>query len=233
MLLVLVPLHRAAEITELVSSTFAFGGDGPWRLDDTSDCLVAVIAWEELLDALGNVCSEPFSGDLAQFKAMYRVLKGYDIEPPTSDSDLLTWRQKEGVFVSLVDRVTRRLTQGSQVLPMGYDEGAQGYYRRYVCRPLGTEQPCFSAGTCDPFGGHTTPIWMRFHCRTPKFSVIHDRLVASSLWQRVVESGGHIWIPLDVPLNAADGERLVDSLVAQAEGVIEVAYQPLSLNPPK
>jgi hypothetical protein len=113
---------------------------------------------------------------------------------------------------------------------MGYDEGAQGYHRRYVCRPLGTEQPCFSVGTCDPFGGHTTPIWMRFHRRTPKFSVIHDRLVASSLWQRLVESGGHIWIPLFVPLNAADGERLVDSLVAQAEGVIEVAYQPLSLN---
>jgi hypothetical protein len=105
---------------------------------------------------------------------------------------------------------------------MGEDRDPHYYYRRYVCRPLGTERPCFSVGVRDPFAGHKTPVWLRFNRTTPKFSLIHDRLLASSLSQRLVESGGHIWIPLDVPLNV-DG---MDSLVAQAEDVIQVAYQP-------
>lgn len=116
LLLVLVPLHRAAEMTTSVPSAF---GNDPWRTGDTFDCSVAVIYWEEILEALGSVSSEPFRCDLAQFCAMYRVLKGYDIEPLTSHSELLAWREKEGIFVTLVDRVTRRLTQQGQVLPMG------------------------------------------------------------------------------------------------------------------
>ncbi|CAN7445069.1 hypothetical protein LJR235_002858 [Pararhizobium sp. LjRoot235] len=226
LLLVLVPLHRAAEMTASVSIAFALTGNGPWQLGDTSDFSVAVIYWEEVLVALGAVRSEPFRGDLAQFEAMYRVLKGYDIEPLRSVSELLAWREREEVFVNLVDRVTRRLAQQSRVLPMGHEKDPNDYQRRYVCRPLGAEQPCFSVGVRDPFAGHKTPIWLRFHRVTPKFSVIRERLVASGFSQRLIESGGHIWIQLDVPLNA-DGERLVDSLVKQAERVIEVAYQPL------
>lgn len=226
LLLVLVPLHRAAEMTASVSSAFALTGNGPWQLGDTSDFSVAVIYWEEVLDALGAVRSEPFRGDRAQFEAMYRVLKGYDLEPLRSVSELLAWREREEVFVNLVDRVTRRLAQQSRVLPLGHEKDLNDYQRRYVCRPLGAEQPCFSVGVRDPFAGHNTPIWMRFHRVTPKFSVIRERLVASGLSQKLIESGGHIWIQLDVPLDA-DGERLVDSLVEQAERVIEVAYQPL------
>jgi hypothetical protein len=37
----------------------------------------------------------------------------------------------------------------------------------------------------------------------------------------------HIWIPLDAPLHA-DAKRLMDTLVAQARQVMQVAYQPLS-----
>lgn len=131
------------------------------------------------------------------------------------------------VYVNLVDRVTRRLTEQGQVLPMRYEGEPNDYRLRYVCLPLGTEQPCFSVGARDPFAGYVTPIWLRFHHETPKFSVIRDRLVTSKLSQRLVESGGHIWIPLDVPKHV-DGEWLVDSLSARAEEVIQVAYRPLS-----
>jgi len=57
-------------------------------------------------------------------------------------------------------------------------------------------------------------------------SIIRDRLDASELSQRLVKSGGHVWIPLDVPKHV-DGEGLVESLFAQAEDVTAVAYQPL------
>jgi hypothetical protein len=225
LLLILVPRHRVGEITASVSKAFALNGDSPWVLSDISHCVVAVIDWEEVLDVLDSVRCEPYSGDLAQFKAMYRVLKGYDIEPITSDAELLRWREKEDVFVSLVDRVTRYLAQDCRVLPMGFEE-VNSYHRRYVCPPLGGENPCFSVGARDPFDGHKTPIWMRFNCTTPKFPVIHERLFASNLSKRLLESGGHIWIPLDVPLDTG-GEGLVTSLVTQAKEIIQVAYQPL------
>lgn len=227
LLLVLVPAHRGAEILALVSGMFKLTGGGPW-LRGKPDCSVAVIYWEEVLKALDVIRSEPFSGALAQFQAMYRVLKGYDIEPITSDAELLRWREKEKVFVSLVDRVTRRLAQdaGLKVLPMDVEE-ANKYERRYVCPPLGDENPCFSIGARDPFNGHETPIWMRFYCTTPKFSVIHDRLFASGLSERLLESGGHIWIPLDVPFDT-EGEGVIDALVEQAKEIIRVAYQPVT-----
>lgn len=224
MLLVLVPLYRVDAMKASVPSASALTEDGPWQRGATSEFSVAVIDWEGVLVALSDVRSEPFRGDLAQFEAMYRVLKGYDIEPLRSVSELSAWRERKEVFVNLVDRVTRRLAHQSRVLPMGKD--SDDYQRRHVCLPLGAEQPCFSVGVRDPFAGYTTPIWLRFHSGTPKFPIIRERLVASGLSQRLIEHGGHIWIHLDVPLNA-DGESLVDSLVEQAQRVIEVAYQPL------
>ncbi|WP_245421419.1 hypothetical protein [Rhizobium sp. L9] len=224
MLLVLVPQYRVAAMKLSVPSASALTQDGPWQRGATPELPVAVIDWEGVLAALSDVRSEPFLSDLAQFEAMYRVLNGYDIEPLRSVSELLAWRERKEVFVNLVDRVTRRLARQGPVLPMGKD--SDDYQRRYVCLPLGTEQPCFSVGVRDPFVGYTTPIWLRFHRRTPKFSVIRERLVACGLSQRLTECDGHVWIHLDVPLNA-DGESLVGSLVEQAQRVIEVAYQPL------
>lgn len=231
LLLVLVPRHRAAEIIASVSKEFTRSGEGPWLLGDQPGCLVGVIYWEDILDALNTVCSEPFSGDLAQFQAMYRALSGRDIEPITSDAEILAWRQKEGDYLNLVDRVTRRLTQDGQVLPIGLDrrradsEGAcHSYQRRYVCLPFGNEQSCFSIGVRDPFEGHKTPIWLRFHLRTPGFTEIRDRLRASSLSRELLESGGHIWVPLHVLLNL-DGDRQVASLMKQAERVVEASYR--------
>jgi hypothetical protein len=118
LLLVLVPRHRTEEIIASVSSTFALTGNGPWRLGGPPGCSVAVIYWEDVLDVLRPVGSEPFHSDLDQFEAMYRVLKGRDIEPPTNDSELLAWRDKQGNYFNLVDRVTRQLSPHGQVLPM-------------------------------------------------------------------------------------------------------------------
>ena len=52
---------------------------------------------------------------------MYRVMIGDDIEPFRSKEELRAWREREGVFVTLVDRVTRSLsaTREPKVLPMG------------------------------------------------------------------------------------------------------------------
>ena len=67
---------------------------------------------------------------------------------------------------------------------------------------------------------------MRFHRITPEFRLIRDRLLGARLSQPLVESGRHVWIPLDRLANA-DGASEVNHLVAQAEEIMRVAYQPL------
>ena len=100
-----------------------------------------------------------------------------------------------------------------------------GYRRRYVCQPPGETQSCFSIGVRDPFEENVSPIWLRFNKTTGHFRDIRDRLEASYLAPRLVRSGGHIWMPLDVPMGV-DGSQMVDTLVVQAEEIARVAYEP-------
>lgn len=211
LLLVLVPLHRMNEANECVSAAIAL---------DTANCRTTVLSWDEVLDELGSVPSDPFRCDLAQFKAMYRALNGDDIEPLPSSEAVRAWRERENVFVNYADRATRVLTGADKLLPMTFAKKNRTYHR-YVCLPIGTQKPYFSIEVRDPFAGYDTPVWMRFHKVTPMFSIIRDRLRASGAPNRLVESGGHVWVPLDVPLNADVGS-VVASLVEQSEQVLKV-----------
>jgi hypothetical protein len=71
---------------------------------------------------------------------------------------------------------------------------------------------------------------MRFHRLTPDFARVRANLMSSDLAGRVVESGGHLWIPLDVPIGV-DEERTVETLVAEADRVTADAYRGLEPNP--
>ena len=59
------------------------------------------------------------------------------------------------------------------------------------------------------------------------FAFIRERLLASTLTDRLVESSGHVWVALEVPLEIG-GEDLVGALVSQIEDVVRVAYDPVS-----
>ena len=223
LLLVLVPRRREETAIAAVNDALAVTGLGPsWRLP--SGCIVAVILWEDVVQACRAIHSAPFRDDLEQFDAMYSVLNRHiasinaAVVPPERIADV----------VLLVDRVTRRLAEerGLRLLPLGEDGKAVTYQRRYICPPLGDQNPCFSVGVRHPFDGHTTFIWLRFNRTTRQFALIHSRLSGSSLSNRLVESGGHIWIPLDLPLHTEE-EGMADSLVTQIQTVMEVAYAPL------
>ena len=78
-----------------------------------------------------------------------------------------------------------------------------------------------SSGRLHSFAEFVTPVWMRFHKQTGRFSLVRQRITASSLpW---LESGGHIWLPLEVPLEAP-ADRIVESLAAQADKIVRTAY---------
>lgn len=145
---------------------------------------------------------------------------------------MIGWREREDDIKKLVDKASRRLTTEHKVLPTGTDSLEQvpdglepkGYHRRYVGRALGESMPFFSLGVRDPFAGHLTPVWMRFNKSTPEFPLIQARLKASELNPKLVESGGHIWIPLEVPFGVS-AEAMTEGLVGEAEAVIRVVYQ--------
>jgi len=235
-LLVLVPSARIAEAAREISLTFEVQGDAPWHPAHYPSIVITVITWEHILDALGNAgLHGPSACDVAQLNAMYRVLSGQHIEPLASIQDLLAWRERAGVFTQLVDRVTRSLLlDGEKLYPLGTERVAgepeglepRGYYRRYLCRPLGDQRPCFSIGVRDPFQNFSTPIWMRFHRLTPQFRLVRDRLSRSPLSGKVVHSSGHAWVPIDFPLNTG-GDRLVAAVIANVEEVATIAYAPL------
>lgn len=154
---------------------------------------------------------------LARFSSFVLPLES-DVVPPERIDDL----------VVLVDRMTRRLVEqrGLRLLPLAEDGKASTYQRRYVCPPLGDQNPCFSVGVRHPFAGHKTFVWLRFNCTTRQFSLIQSRLSRSGLSHRLVESGGHVWIPLDLPRHTAE-DGMADSLLTQIQRVIQVAYAPL------
>jgi hypothetical protein len=228
-LLIVVPKSRLEEITGHVNAHFEIAGDGPWRIiREAVEIPCSVVTWEELLEELSTVSSERFRDDLSQFHAMYRVLNGDDMEPITSDEEVLAWRDRKASWEILVEHTTRALTApGDRVLPFNVDGGDQPYRRRYVCRRVSREESwaCYSVGTRDPFQGYKTPVWLRFHKGNGHFIEIAGRLERSALGAEAVSSQGHLWFPLEVPLNS-DRKTMTGSLVAQVQRILAIAYPP-------
>jgi hypothetical protein len=231
-MLVLVPEVRVAEVAEVTAKAFGKSGSGPWRVTDghlSGIAVISVISWDELFTALRSGKAERFRYELEQLQAMYRELSSDFIAPLASIEDLHRWRARETDFLNVVDKVTRRLTTQHQTYPMGlesledasHEHEDRGYRRRYVCRFVGDAESCFSIGVRDSFAEWVTPVWMRFRSDTGNFGRIRQRIEASSL--KCLESGGHIWIPLDVPLDVS-GKQMIQALVEQAEEVLRVTY---------
>ena len=142
-----------------------------------------------------------------------------DLEPERSDNSTEN------------DRLHETRGEGFHEPPLASQETTApfGYQPRYICFPTPLKEgTCFSVGICDPFEGTTTPIWLRFNKRynnTPgMFRQILARLAASELSSRMVQHMGHLWIPLDLPVNETDGELLVRSLVEKIEKIVAIAY---------
>lgn len=223
-LLLLIPGHRRREVTGHMSSHFRVGGNGPWMLPDPN-VRVAVITWEEVFDALEGTASGRLADDLGQFRAMYRVFVRDDIEPITTDAQVLAWREREDWWQNLMVVAARHLTVGP--LPRYTQESnTEAYALRYICRKAGPVDVCYSLGLRDPFEGYTTPIWLRFHNRTGHFTLIRTNLEQAIDNLRIVRSGGHLWLPLDVPRESSR-DTMIGALVEQVQHVTEIAYRDL------
>jgi len=221
-LIVLVPQSRRKEASDHISFQFSFQGEGPWQIQNVS---VAVITWEDTLQKFKTVNDREFCEDLVQLHSLYRVLNGDDMEPLTTDEEVLLWKEKESWWEKLVEITTRQITSPfERALPISKEKSVVPYYRRYICRKINGVESCYSVGIRDPFQNHRTPIWLRFHNGTGCFAEISQQLNQSSLNLKAVRSGKHIWYPIEVPHNATRNV-MIDSLVSQVNLITNTAYR--------
>lgn len=232
-MLVLVPERRTAEAISVTALAFGLSGSDPWRVNEDRPCgsvVISVISWDELFAALKSGKAERYHYELEQLQAMYHELSSDFVAPLANEEDLHQWRSSKTDFAKLVDQVTRHLTEHHRIYPMRLEtlekispvhEPGQ-YHMRYVCSSADSPAPCYSIGVRDSFKEWITPIWMRFHRDTYNFRHIRRRIESSDL--RSLPSGGHIWIPLDVPRDVS-GEKMIEALVEQAGEVVRVAYR--------
>jgi hypothetical protein len=237
-LLVLVPEGRTTRVMPVIVNAFDdnaydLSGSEPWQVkkEPKSGCVsISIISWDELFAALQSTEAGRFRYELEQLQAMYTELRGTFIVPLASDADMHQWESCETDFFELVNQVTRHLTKLHRIYPTlsepldqdSSEREPRVYKLRYVCPCDDDARSCYSIGVRLPFDEWETPIWMRFHRATSNFRVIRDRIKRSNL--KIVESGGHIWIPLEVLRDVA-GEQMIEDLVRQAEEVLRVAFQ--------
>jgi hypothetical protein len=218
LLVILVPSKRVNEARGVVTRALLAEG---WRCD------VVVVSWEQVTTALGACKEEPFAGDLAQFAAMYAALADQLLTPINEAELEVGWRNEPSKFTRLVDLVTRDISPPDRLLPLAVEDlnGRDEYHRRYVCKGAGAGEPCFSVGIRDPFEDHQTPVWMRFHRSTAMFAAIRSRLTAQTVPCRVVASGGHLWMPIEILVDVPI-EQVVKEAVAEVERIAAIAYLP-------
>lgn len=224
-MLLLVPEARTEQATKMLAAALRPSGPAARPPREAGGITTAVLTWEELFEALLSDSTALLRFEVEQVRGMYRVLTGAFIAPLADEDDLRQWRTRRDEFEKVIDKVTRRLTTEHAIYPMSREplpgepstDASGGYQRRYVCPAPGS---CFSIGIRDAFAGYLTPVWMRFHKDTGNFSQIRRRIQASSV--RCVESSGHIWIPLDVPLQVS-GEQMVDTISMKISEIMSVS----------
>lgn len=90
----IVPQSRREEILGSIRQEFGLTGAGPWPIQmRTAETRMAVLTWEQTFEALRSIRSDEVGDNLNQLYAMYRVLNGDDMEPLTSDEEVLQWRE--------------------------------------------------------------------------------------------------------------------------------------------
>lgn len=220
-LLVLVP-YRLKEATSVIREAFGVDGAGPsWRAAEPP-VSITITGWDEALDVIQGALTGQRADDATQLRGMYLTFTG-DFHVPRGG---LAWRDHEADFVALVDQATRQLFDPGELYPMGFepearDEHAYGYRRRYT-PSLVSPDTALSIGVRDPFEGHSTPIWLRYHCKTPSFSVALKHLHESTYASTLVPGTTHAWLPLE-PLTGDSAGTAVADLVGQARAIDRAA----------
>ena len=236
---VLVQPARVSEVVSVVGRAFRVEGSGPtWRLS-ARRITVHVFSWPDAFGTLDRASVWPKGGDLDQLSGLYSALTTGDVMPLSPIEDRVAWRQQEREYHALADFVGRKLAESagerlSPLLPEPSKQGQgadAGYLKRYFGAPFFVdgnehpERPAYSVGVRPPFEGFVTPLWIRFHHQTPCFSLVRQRLHQSAFKSegRLVESEGHVWLPIDVE-PGSDVGATVEDVLAKIEQVRNVAY---------
>jgi hypothetical protein len=132
------------------------------------------------------------------------------------------WRDRFNDLAQIIDATTRNFDQRAPI-------GDEPLYKRRRYFPSGYSsfegepKGAASVGIAEAFAdAGLSPIWLRFHKVTEGFSIIRDRIVASSYKDAARVDDGHLWLPLTIDPDLP-GPDLVASLSAQVEAIRTIA----------
>ena len=179
-----------------------------WSLD------LPVLSWDEVLSDLevAVIGDQAASADVLSLTDLYRHVERTWIAPFTA-ADLQNPAGRQEDFVRLIDQIASKVTDryGFKPLPLFRRPGVDS--RRYVViDELGTN-PALRVfiSTAGQLG---SPIGLMVHRDSrQREQELVDRWLAAQL--PVVQSDGHSYLPLHVPVDAAQDE-MIEDCVAQA-----------------
>ena len=221
-LVVLVPQKRVYKVSEQLQRQFELQESSPWIVSSTKPITITVISWEDVFTVFQDTEIGELLDDVIQFKALYKVLNGDDLAPITHKDQLLDWRLQEEWWRNLLDQATRQIDP-ERVLPLGLESTDNPYYRRYIQHSFVGKSSFFSLGLCEPFDGHLTPLWLRFHKKTGSFSSIKESIEASWIGEMAIKKDGHLWFPIEVPYRTQK-EGMLAAIIDQVRVITDIAY---------
>lgn len=218
-LVALVPEPRVPEAERVLAQARA-------EVPEATTSVIA-ISWESWLSTWDRVPDLPpeVRGDLFQFRGLCIAMSGLVI-PPFDSEPGADWTARRDDLVRLVDLVTRGMVPtGSRVSSQGGDQYAWYEGRRY----FGPVLPTGSAASLGLVGGWAeegaAALWLRFHTATTGFAEVVSRVRASTLDADARYFGGHVWLPIGLPVGLSD-----DLLVRTVEANVRDCLEALGLS---
>lgn len=219
---VLVPESRVSMVVEELAhdlSRVDATRDGRiWVVPGPPEVRVTVMSWDEVVAAMQELAIDS-AADLDQLIGAARALRGSDVAAFSARELTGAWRQRREDVAVLIERVSEDATRtlGFKLAPWQTRalDGLEGGYR-YIgiggeaVVAVGVREACASP-----------VLWVRWHRSTEQFRLIAARLVGMGITPQ--ESGGHLWVPLNLVPDTGVATRQIENLASEVEELYRVA----------
>jgi hypothetical protein len=221
-LVVLVPESRVRSAREEIAGDIErlgpAAGDNSWIVDGPPTIRVAVVSWDDALDAMVDA-NGPSAADLEQLRGACQALQGADVLA-LNEADLTGgWHDRKDDLRRIIDRVTREATTELSLAPLPWvphgSNGLEGGFR-YIGA---SGQPNLAVGM--RADGLDPPLWVRWISNYADLVLVEARLTqAGHLFHKL---DGRLWVPLEIQADTGSAKRQIAHLVDQIVALYKIS----------
>lgn len=221
-LVVLVPESRVRSARDEIAGDIERLGpaarDDCWIVDGPPTIGVAVISWDEALDAMVDA-SGPSVADLEQLRGACRALQGADVMALTTADLTGGWHDRKDDLRLMIDRVTRAATTELSLAPLPWvphgSNGLEGGFR-YIGAP---DQPNMTVGI--RADGLDPPLWARWISNYADLISVEERLTQAG--RPFHKLDGRLWVQLEIQPDTGSATRQIAHLVDQVVALYKIS----------